>query len=40
VRFIKKLRNEQRFPSFDALKAQIAVDAAAARAFFTSRQNG
>ncbi|MCL2524296.1 MAG: bifunctional riboflavin kinase/FAD synthetase [Betaproteobacteria bacterium] len=40
VRFVKKLRDEQRFPTFDALKAQIAADAAAARAFFTSRQNG
>ena len=35
VRFVHKLRNEERFPNFDALKAQIAVDAAAARAFFT-----
>lgn len=35
VRFVHKLRNEQRFPNFDALKAQIAVDAAAARAFFS-----
>jgi riboflavin kinase / FMN adenylyltransferase len=34
VRFVHKLRNEQRFPNFDALKAQIAADAAAARAFF------
>ena len=35
VRFVHKLRNEQRFPNFDALKAQIADDAATARAFFT-----
>ncbi len=35
VRFVKKLRNEQRFPNFDALKAQIAADAEAARAFFS-----
>ncbi len=35
VRFVHKLRNEQRFPNFDALKAQIAADAATARAFFT-----
>lgn len=35
VRFVHKLRNEQRFPNFDALKAQIAADAAAARVFFT-----
>ncbi len=34
VRFIHKLRDEQRFPNFDALKAQIAADAAAARDFF------
>jgi riboflavin kinase / FMN adenylyltransferase len=40
VRFVHKLRKEQRFPNFDALKAQIAADAAAARAFFVSTQNG
>ncbi len=34
VRFVHKLRNEQRFPNFDALKAQIAADALAARVFF------
>jgi riboflavin kinase/FMN adenylyltransferase len=34
VRFVHKLRNEQRFPNFDALKAQIAADAVAARDFF------
>lgn len=34
VRFVHKLRNEQRFPNFDALKAQIAADALAAWAFF------
>lgn len=34
VHFEHKLRNEQKFPDFDALKAQIARDAAAARAFF------
>ena len=34
VRFVHKLRNEQRFPNIDALKAQIAADAANARAFF------
>jgi riboflavin kinase/FMN adenylyltransferase len=34
VRFAHKLRDEQRFPNFDALKAQIAADAVAARAFF------
>ncbi|KAF4513749.1 UNVERIFIED_CONTAM: hypothetical protein B566_EDAN011668 [Ephemera danica] len=35
VRFAHKLRDEQRFPNFDALKAQIMADAVAARAFFT-----
>jgi riboflavin kinase/FMN adenylyltransferase len=35
VRFVNKLRDEQRFPNFDALKAQIAADAAAARAYFS-----
>ena len=40
VRFVHKLREEQRFPNFDALKAQIAADAAAARAFFVSTQHG
>lgn len=34
VRFVHKLRCEQRFPNLDALKAQIALDAVAARAFF------
>lgn len=34
VRFVHKLRNEQRFPNLDALKAQIAADAASARTFF------
>lgn len=34
VRFMHKLREEQRFPDFDALKAQIAKDATAARNFF------
>jgi len=34
VRFVHKLRGEQRFPNLDALKAQIAADAAATRAFF------
>jgi len=34
VRFVHKLRNEMKFPNLDALKAQIAADAAAARAYF------
>ncbi len=36
VRFLKKLRDEQRFADFSALKAQIALDAAAARDFFAA----
>lgn len=34
VRFVHKLRDEQRFPNFDALKAQIAADAVIARNYF------
>lgn len=34
VRFVHKLRDEQRFPSLDALKAQIAADVDATRHFF------
>ncbi|AEV15840.1 MAG: riboflavin biosynthesis protein RibF [Thermus sp.] len=34
VRFLKRLREERRFPSLEALKAQIAEDVAAARAYF------
>lgn len=34
VRFVHKLRDEQKFSSFDALKAQIALDAQVARAHF------
>ncbi|MBM3839473.1 MAG: bifunctional riboflavin kinase/FAD synthetase [Verrucomicrobia bacterium] len=34
VTFVEKLRDEQRFPSFDALKEQIALDVAAARQLF------
>lgn len=34
VRFVHKLREERKFPDFDALRAQIARDAAAAKAFF------
>ena len=34
VRFVHKLREEQKFPDFDTLKAQIARDAMAARQFF------
>ena len=34
VDFLHKLRDEQRFPDFGALKAQIQLDAAQARAYF------
>lgn len=34
--FVAKLRDEQKFPSLDALKAQIARDVAAARALFAT----
>jgi riboflavin kinase/FMN adenylyltransferase len=34
VEFLQRVREERRFPSLDALKAQIARDEAAARAFF------
>lgn len=37
VRFLHKLRDERRFSDFTALKAQIALDAAAAREFFRGR---
>lgn len=34
VRFLHKLRSEQRFPNFDALKAQIACDVESAKHYF------
>ena len=34
VRFMKKIRDEMKFSGLDALRAQIALDAAAARAYF------
>jgi len=34
VRFLKRLREERRFPSLEALRAQIAEDVAEARAYF------
>lgn len=37
VDFLLKLRDEQRFDSFDALKAQILLDAEQASDFFTKR---
>ncbi|MFP5440731.1 MAG: bifunctional riboflavin kinase/FAD synthetase [Gammaproteobacteria bacterium] len=39
VRFRARLRDEMRFDGLDALKAQIARDAAAAREFFAARQD-
>ena len=37
VRFLHKLRDEMKFPSFDALKAQIASDVSEARLYFHRR---
>jgi riboflavin kinase/FMN adenylyltransferase len=37
VEFVHKLRDEQRFDSFEALRKQIDIDANNARAFFTHR---
>lgn len=37
VDFLKRIRPERRFESFEALKEQILIDAADARAFFQSR---
>lgn len=37
VNFLRKLRDERRFDSFDELRAQIERDAQAARAFFAAR---
>jgi len=37
VNFLHKLRNEAKFDSLDALKAQIATDVADVRSFFTTR---
>jgi riboflavin kinase/FMN adenylyltransferase len=34
VRFLHKLRDEMKFPDFNALKAQIASDVAAVKAYF------
>ena len=34
VSFLKKLREERRFASFDALREQILIDSDQARAFF------
>lgn len=41
VEFLKRLRGEQRFESLDALRAQVDLDAAAARDYFSAqRQDG
>lgn len=37
VEFLQKIREEMKFPSLDALKAQIAADVEVARSFFISR---
>ena len=37
VRFLHKLRNEMKFPNFDALKAQIAKDVAEGKDYFHHR---
>jgi riboflavin kinase/FMN adenylyltransferase len=39
VHFLHKLRDECRFPSLDALKAQIGLDAQAARGWFSQHPN-
>ena len=36
VHFVARLREERKFPSVDALQAQIAADVAAARELFQS----
>jgi riboflavin kinase/FMN adenylyltransferase len=38
VDFLHRIREERRFDSFDALKAQILNDAEEARAFFATRR--
>jgi riboflavin kinase/FMN adenylyltransferase len=37
VRFLSKLRDEEKYPDMDALRLQIARDVEAARAFFARR---
>jgi riboflavin kinase/FMN adenylyltransferase len=37
VDFLKKIRSEQKFDSFELLKEQILLDAAQARAYFRLR---
>jgi len=36
VQFLKKIREEMKFPDFDALKQQIALDSIAARTYFSN----
>ena len=38
VKFLKKIRDEQKFPDLDALKQQIAQDESAARTYFLNTQ--
>lgn len=40
VEFLERLRDEERFESFDALKAQIAADIRQAERFFNGRAHG
>lgn len=40
VRFLRRLRDEIKFPNVDALRAQIARDIEQARAFFADREEG
>jgi riboflavin kinase/FMN adenylyltransferase len=37
LRFLQRIRDEQKFPGVDALRAQIARDIEAARKFFAER---
>jgi len=38
VHFLKKIRNEEKFPDLEALKRQIALDEQAARAYFLNEE--
>lgn len=40
VEFVGRIRPERRFPSLDALRSQIALDAAAARTILTGFPRG
>jgi riboflavin kinase/FMN adenylyltransferase len=39
VDFLKKLRDEEKYPGLEALKCQIALDCEEARAFFRARRS-